>query len=418
MNRGTLAVGVEQPDETEQLVLSLVTSQADALLRTARRYSLCADDAHEAYQRAMEIFLRHAHGLDRETAASWLRRVVKHEALAVRRNRLQLVGEQEVDPDRQEARHLAGPDEHAEGAEEIERAAEALQRLKPDEVRALWLQVLGRSYEQIAAETGWSRTKVNRCLAEGRKTFLSRYAGIEAGEECTRWSPVLSAWIDGEASREERSALKPHLRNCAGCRATVRELRAAQPQLAAVFPAGGLALAAAPGDGPGFFVRSYEAVTHFLADKATASAIKVQAAIDVVGSGKAAAVAASAAAVAGGGAAVVESRMRDEQPVKVERRSASIPARAPRTISPTQTVSASARPAATTTTTERPASVQVVRRPKQRKRRAVTAARREFTPAPRPAPTTREFIARPTAAPAAAPPRPKSSARTGAEFGF
>ena len=48
----------------EALVLELVGSQADSLLRVARRYSLCADDAHDAYQRGLEILMRHAARLD------------------------------------------------------------------------------------------------------------------------------------------------------------------------------------------------------------------------------------------------------------------------------------------------------------------------------------------------------------------
>ena len=44
-----------------------VTPHAASLLRTARRYSLCADDAQDAYQRALEIFVRRADSLDPES---------------------------------------------------------------------------------------------------------------------------------------------------------------------------------------------------------------------------------------------------------------------------------------------------------------------------------------------------------------
>jgi DNA-directed RNA polymerase specialized sigma24 family protein len=63
-------------ERAEELVLQLVGSQADSLLRVARRYSLCADDAHDAYQRALEILMRHAARLDPERAAGWLHTVV------------------------------------------------------------------------------------------------------------------------------------------------------------------------------------------------------------------------------------------------------------------------------------------------------------------------------------------------------
>jgi hypothetical protein len=97
---------------------------------------------------------------------------------------------------------------------------------------------LGKSYGEIAQETSWSATKVNRCLTEGRRSFLERFAGIESGAECQRWEPLLSALVDGEASPAQLADLRPHLRNCPPCRATVRALHDADRPLAAVFPVG------------------------------------------------------------------------------------------------------------------------------------------------------------------------------------
>ena len=170
-------------ERAEDLVLELVGSQADSLLRVARRYSLCADDAYDAYQRALEILMRHAARLDPERAAGWLHTVVKHEALAINRSRRRMLGTDELDLDELEASTSASPEERVLAADRVARSAEALRGLKPQEVRALWLKALGHSYEQICEVTGWSYTKVNRCLAEGRKSFLERYAGIESGRE-------------------------------------------------------------------------------------------------------------------------------------------------------------------------------------------------------------------------------------------
>jgi DNA-directed RNA polymerase specialized sigma24 family protein len=55
-----------------------------ALRRTARRYSLCADDAEDALQRGLEILLRKAPTEDPRDLVRWTQTVVKHEALAVR----------------------------------------------------------------------------------------------------------------------------------------------------------------------------------------------------------------------------------------------------------------------------------------------------------------------------------------------
>src|SRR3954454_9839103 len=223
-------------EQARELVLEVVAHQADSLLRTARRHSLCADDAQDAYQRTMEIFVRRAATLDPERAYRWVHTVCKHEAMAVRAQRQQLVSSDEPDLDREEARHLPSPEERLASFERLRRSAEALQRLKPQELRALWLRAEGFSYAEICAQTGWTHTKVNRCITEGRRAFLRRYARIEGGDECAHWLPLLSAIVDGEASPEQLLEIRPHLRNCTACRATVRELHATAAPLAALFP--------------------------------------------------------------------------------------------------------------------------------------------------------------------------------------
>src|SRR3954469_11018324 len=160
-------------EQAEQLVLDLIAAHADSLLRTARRFSLCADDAQDAYQRGLEILMRHAARLDSDRAGGWLHTVVKHEALAINRSRSRSVGGDEVDFDAIEIRTAPSPADRVLGLEQAARSAERLQRLKPQEVRALWLKAMGNSYQEICDATGWSYTKVNRCIAEGRKSFLS-----------------------------------------------------------------------------------------------------------------------------------------------------------------------------------------------------------------------------------------------------
>src|SRR4051812_12367853 len=219
-------------DRDDELVVETISRHAAALLRTARRYSLCADDAHDAYQRALEIFLTRAARLRRDTIVNWLHQVVKNEALAVREARRRLVASEDVEPDG----NAVSPEDRVVSLDRAQRAAEALARLKPQEVQALWLRAQGLSYHEIAERQSWTYTKVNRCLTEGRKAFLERYAGIESGEECRRWEPVISALVDGEVSARDRLAVRAHLRNCAGCRSTVRELRLAGPSLAGVLP--------------------------------------------------------------------------------------------------------------------------------------------------------------------------------------
>jgi RNA polymerase sigma factor (sigma-70 family) len=301
------------PGRADDLVIATIQAHASSLLATARRHSLCADDAHDAYQRALEIFIRRAADLEREGVVGWLHTVVKHEAMAVRRARQRAVASEDVDLDAHEA---ATPtcEERVAGSDVVARAAEALQRLKPHELRALWLKAEGHSYREIASLTGWTYTKVNRCLTEGRRSFLARYAGIESGEECNRWAPVLSAMVDGEATAGQLAELRPHLRRCAGCKATVRQLHESATPVAAVLPIPATLLLDRPESQlPRLLSRVYEALTGGVHERVAGSAVKLQAALDAASSGKVAAVAASAAAVAGGGITAVE-HVRHDRP--------------------------------------------------------------------------------------------------------
>ncbi len=304
-------------DERDALVVDVVRLHADGLLRLARRHSMCADDAQDAYQRGLEIMLRHAHRLDPERAPSWLRTVVKHEAMAVRRGRQRDLPPGDLDFDRLEAHGMPSPEERASAFETVARSAEALQRLKPQEVRALWLRAQGNSYKEIGELTGWSRTKVNRCLYEGRRSFLERYAGIASGAECERWQPLLSSLVDGEATREQLVELRPHLRACPACRGVVRELHRSATPLAIVLPVGAAAQAHASLEPAGhLFVKVYDSATTWLGERAASSFVRAQIAVDAVSAstGKVTAVAAASAAVAGGGAVVVDQAGRRAAP--------------------------------------------------------------------------------------------------------
>jgi RNA polymerase sigma factor (sigma-70 family) len=302
--------GGTRGNAAEELILRTVAAHADSLLRTARRYSLCPDDAQDAYQRGLEIFMGHAERLDPARAGGWLHVVVKREAQAIRRSRQKLVASDDVNLDGHEARSLPTPDERLATFDLMRRSAEALQRLKPQELRALWLRAEGHSYNEISALTGWSYTKVNRCVTEGRRSFLARYADIESGVECERWLPVISAMIDGEAKPEQLIDLRPHLRNCPGCRATLRALQDSSAPLSAILPIPLAVVTANAGDQvTSLLTRLYEMIAGGLHDRAVTSLTKVQAVVETTAAGKAAAIAGAAAAVAGGGYATVERSM-------------------------------------------------------------------------------------------------------------
>ena len=249
MSRATstdLLGGREAPGEAarKRAALELIKCHEQTLRRTARRYSLCADDSEDAYQRALVILLTKAPTEDPLQLIRWMQTVTKHEALAVRRHRERLLGspgppnrgDEGADPIQLIPSERAGPADLAERRERAARSREALATLKPQELRALTLLAEGYSYREISRITGWTRTKVNRCLAEGRARFRAVFSSSENGDRCDDLSAALSAFCDGETSAAEAAALREHLRACGSCRATLRTFRAAPPAAAALAP--------------------------------------------------------------------------------------------------------------------------------------------------------------------------------------
>jgi RNA polymerase sigma factor (sigma-70 family) len=219
----------------------MVERHGAAVLRVANQFSLCHDDALDAYQRAFEIYLRKLDTVDPATEGAWLRVVVKHEAMAIRRGRLDSVDRDEVDLDSSVHLGLREVDDEVAGGERVDRSVEALKALKPDEARALLLKAEGLSYQEIGKHFGWTYTKVNRSIAEGRARFLKVFSRLEEGEECEAHKPALAALAAGTATSAEIVSIRPHLRHCATCRATVRDMRFSRTRrLALLLPLGWL----------------------------------------------------------------------------------------------------------------------------------------------------------------------------------
>ncbi|MDO8188035.1 sigma-70 family RNA polymerase sigma factor [Conexibacter sp. JD483] len=291
-------------DAGEEQVLALVREHAGELLRLARRFSICAEDAQDAYQRTLEKLVRRMRHEPPENAVNWVKTVLRHEAMAIRAEREQTIGA--FDGDRHRDEDSVDPADRVERFERLAHTAEALRGLKPQEMTALALRAEGLSYKEICARTGWTYTRTNRTINEGRRALLARLSAIESGAECARWFPLLSLLADGEATARELSELRPHLRSCPACRATLRGIHAAPGQVAALLPAAALpalATAGAAGGGLGFG-RHLEALAQSFAERANTTVLRFHSVIDTVPGTKLAAVAASTVAVAGGGAAI------------------------------------------------------------------------------------------------------------------
>ena len=135
--------------EVEPAALNLIKRYGPGILGTARRYSLTPEDADDAYQRGLEILLTKAPSTDHEDLLPWLKTVVKHEAFAIRRNRERNGVPTEDALEEEAAGAASAPDEQAERYERLQQGAEALSRLKPQEIRCLLLRAEGYSYRHL-----------------------------------------------------------------------------------------------------------------------------------------------------------------------------------------------------------------------------------------------------------------------------
>jgi RNA polymerase sigma factor (sigma-70 family) len=317
----------------KRAAVELFARHEQTLRRTAGRVSMCADDVDDALQRALEILLTKAPSDDQRELIRWMQTVVKHEALAVRAERERILAGPAARPAPQFGEdwvamlpsHSAGPAERAERSEAIARSREALQALKPQELRALSLIAEGYSYAEIGEITGYSATKINRCLAEGRERFRKIVARSEDGRRCADLGPLLSAFCDGEAPEEEVATLREHLRACSSCRATVRAYRAAPAAVAGLLPALPV--------GRSFFERAHQALADLAsriglgAGEQTASQVAIAGGTRGAGAAALAKVLAVCAGAAGGAACVATgvaplplAAEREERAPAIERR--------------------------------------------------------------------------------------------------
>jgi RNA polymerase sigma factor (sigma-70 family) len=290
-------------EEVDEAALGLLARHGAQILATARRYAATPEDAEDAYQRGLEILLTKAPTTREADLVPWLKTVVKHEAFALRRHRERHAPVTDDGELGERGSPAAATHDQAERYEDLRQGAEALGQLKPQEIRALLLRAEGYSYAEICEITGWTYTKVNRCLTEGRQALTVRLAGIQGGIECAKLAPLLSALADGEASAEQLARLRPHMKTCLACRATLRAFREAPEKVAVLMPP-----AAVLGSDPdGGTLRGFlESIAGAAQQKAAVLGDRMGAAAELATGQKIAAMAASAAALAGGGTAAMD----------------------------------------------------------------------------------------------------------------
>jgi RNA polymerase sigma factor (sigma-70 family) len=156
---------------TAALAERLYTNHRARLLAIAKRNSVCAEDAEEALQDTFILFIDHYEPDGEAPALAWLTLTLKRRCWAIYHHQrlratVRKVGGAEGLPDRNRL-----PDEMAEVSETIARVRHQFEALKPAEREALGLLAFGYTYNEICQLTGWTYTKVNRCIAEGRSSL-------------------------------------------------------------------------------------------------------------------------------------------------------------------------------------------------------------------------------------------------------
>jgi DNA-directed RNA polymerase specialized sigma24 family protein len=174
---------VNHSERNGRLLDQLLARSVSRLRAQATRNAANSADAEDALQDACLQFLRFYRGpADLEVALPWLMLVTKRCAWALGRH------------GRREAPHFEaglpagtpeqagtlcpcrrGPEELAELDAELSARWRMLERLKPDERRAILAFALGYSYAEICERFSWSRTKANRCLVEGRAALRRQF---------------------------------------------------------------------------------------------------------------------------------------------------------------------------------------------------------------------------------------------------
>ncbi|MEX2105567.1 MAG: hypothetical protein WD810_01580 [Solirubrobacterales bacterium] len=162
-----------------EILAEALAEGGKALRAQASRHARSAAEADDALQQACVEFLRFYEGEPGNHAIRYLMLAVKHSAWAIgsdawsrHRSSVEVAVTDATESDTATVTvpcDRRGPGEQALASAEATAFSEALLSLKADERTALSLLAYGCSYQEIMALEGWTYTKVNRCLAEGRE---------------------------------------------------------------------------------------------------------------------------------------------------------------------------------------------------------------------------------------------------------
>jgi RNA polymerase sigma factor (sigma-70 family) len=177
-----------QREENAALLGRLFEDHRARLLDWTRNHCECPEDAEDVLGDTCVRFLECFDGEGEQEAGRWMFFVSRRRAREIARRRrernLLAPGSEELPEERPGEEPVApdrGPAELVEASASTAVFVAAFATLKEDERYALTMLAFGYGYDEIADSRGWSRTKVNRSLAEGRAR-LRTLLGAEGGE--------------------------------------------------------------------------------------------------------------------------------------------------------------------------------------------------------------------------------------------
>jgi DNA-directed RNA polymerase specialized sigma24 family protein len=163
--------GQVQPGGVRRLAESLYMERRTYLLAIARRNCVRDANAEEALHDAFAAFIEHYDPAGSAPPLAWLSLTLKRRCWRIRQEAraaapLQAVVREDGElVEETSERGVPGPDERVV---DLEEAWARLRGLKADQRAALALQASGYSYREIGKRRGWTYTKVNRSITEGR----------------------------------------------------------------------------------------------------------------------------------------------------------------------------------------------------------------------------------------------------------
>jgi DNA-directed RNA polymerase specialized sigma24 family protein len=164
--------------EVRDLAEAIYRESQSYLLRIAFQNAACRRDGEEAVSEAFAAFLRAYQPSRGAPPLAWLTLTVKRECWRRRRDaHLDCYVGSVINHDGEERSVLDVIPAPGAGLEERiaerDQARRRLSELKPNERTGLGLLGAGFSYREIGRLKGWTFTKVNRCIREGRAALAT-----------------------------------------------------------------------------------------------------------------------------------------------------------------------------------------------------------------------------------------------------